>query len=329
MKITIYNERRDETPIFDAEIMRRGWTAVRVPGSASVDTAALAKGSTAVCITPTTALTAPVIEALHAEGVRYILTRSTGIDHIDTDALVRCGMKAANVPVYSQHAVPEFSLLLALSLIRQFPESLARVQCRDFTMDSTIRGKELASMTAGVIGTGQIGGEVIRLLHGFGCSVLASSPHPKKELLPYAAFTSREDLFRRSDILFLQCSLTKETAGMISKDTIAQMKDGVYIVNTARGGLLTLPDVIAALLSGKIAGLATDVTATESSYLRRSWKGAPIPDRDVETLLSMDHVIYTPHMAYFTDTSIRNIIIHCFENLDAFLAQENRIQMHA
>lgn len=322
MQITIYNERPDETILFDKEITRRGWTTVRTAQSAVKETLTLARGSCAIFITPTTRLTAPVIAALHEEGIRYILTRSTGVDHIDIAALTRYGMKMANVPVYSQHAVPEFSLLLALSLIRRFPQAEKRVRCLDFTMDAGIQGKELASMTAGVIGTGQIGGEVIRLLHGFGSKILAYSPHPKKALLPYASFTDIDTLFRQSDILFLQCALNESTMGMINSASISHMKDGVYIVNTARGELLTLTDVLSALRSGKIAGLAADVVPGESLYLRRQWKGQAFPLQEAETLLSMDNVIYTPHMAYFTNVSVQNIIAHSFEHLDAFLAEE-------
>lgn len=329
MQITIYNERPDETILFDKALARRGWHAMRTAQSASEETLSLACGSSAIFITPTTRLTAPIIAALHEEGVQYVLTRSTGVDHIDRTALSRYGMKMANVPVYSEHAVPEFSLLLALSLIRKFPQAEKRVRCLDFTMDAGIQGKELASMTAGVIGTGQIGGEVIRLLHGFGADVLAYSPHPKKELLPYASFTDIDTLFRRSDILFLQCALNETTRGLINSASISHMKDGVYIVNTARGELLHLPDVLSALRNRKIAGLASDVAPGESAYLRRRWTGRPFPAPETETLLSMDNVIYTPHMAYFTDVSVQHIIAHAFDHLDAFLAEEHCKREHA
>lgn len=328
MKIMIYNERPDETAMFDQEAGLRGWTISRTPGSATAESAALAEGAEAAFITLTTRLTAPVIGALRKAGVKYILTRSTGVDHIDQAGLAKYGMKAANVPVYSEHAVPEFSILLMLALIRKFPVAESRIRCRDFSMDEGIQGRELSSMTVGVIGTGLLGGQTIRLLHGFGCRILAASPHPKKDLMPFATFVDEATLFRESDIIDLHCALTKDTEGMINKETLALMKNGVYIVNTARGGLLSLPDVLAALKSGKIAGLAADVTATESTYLRRNWKGAPVPDPDVEALLAMGNVIYTPHMAYFTDTSIRNIIAHSFENLDAFLAEDSTRMMN-
>lgn len=317
MKVTVYGLREDETDIFPQEAALQKVEIKTTPDMLDAETAVLAKGSDAVIIVTGCKVTEEVAAKLHESGIRYLLTRSTGFDHIDCLAIQRYGIRAANVPVYSINAVPEFTVMLILNLVRNFKRELRKLDNRDYTL-SGIQGKELGSMTLGLFGTGLLGCQSIRMLSAMGSRILACDPFPRKEAEQYATYTTREELIKNSDLIFFHCNLTEDTRQLINKETIEQMKDGVYLVNTARGGLMNFKDVLDGLKSGKIAGLATDVYDKESVYFRKNCKGVTFEDEVLEELLQMDQVILTPHIAFYTDTSIRNLIKYALENALAF-----------
>lgn len=322
MKAVVYGLRPDEVPLLEREtnaLRSKGYDLEidTTPEYLTKDTASLAAGADAVLIVAACKITEEVAAELEKAGVRYVLTRSTGYDQIGQEAIKRHGLRAANVPVYSMNAVPEFTILMMLALVRNWKAMERKFKAQDFTLQE-IQGKELGSMTLGLFGTGTLGIQTASMLHAMGCRILASSPHEKDEAKEYVTYTSQEEVFRQSDLLFFHCVLNDSTRQMVNRETIAQMKDGVYLVNTARGGLIDFEAVLEALKSGKIAGFASDVYDKEAQFIRKDLSGQEIQDPVLAELLAREDVILTPHVAFFTETSVSNLIRTALENFIEF-----------
>lgn len=322
MLAVAYGVRPDEPDLFDEEVraVRSEGIDLELKKTAEYlteDTAGLAEGADAVIIVAACRITEEIARKLKACGVKYVLTRSTGYDQIGKDAIQKYGIRAANVPVYSKNAVPEYTVFLMLALVRHARKMADKFESRDFTL-SGIRGRELGSMTLGLFGTGKIGMQTAKILHAMGCRILACDPYEKEEARQYVTYTDRNTIFHSADLIFFHCVLTDENRGMINRESIARMKDGVYIVNTARGGLIDFTAVLDGLKSGKIAGFATDVYDNEASFIRKDLRGQEIGDPVLKELLSRDDVILTPHVAFFTETSVRNLIRTTLQNLISF-----------
>ena len=321
-KAVMYGLRPDEVPLLQKELEElrgRGQELeiITTPEYLTKDNTSLAEGADAVLIVAACKITEEVTEGLHRAGVRYILTRSTGFDQISKEAIRKFGIRAANVPVYSINAVPEFTVLLMLSLVRKWKTMEKKLSHQDFTLQG-VQGKELGSMTLGLFGTGKLGIKTAEILHAMGCTILASSPHEKEEAKPYVTYTTQDEVFRKADLLFFHCVLNDATRQMVNRESIAKMKDGVYLVNTARGGLVDFEAVLDGLKSGKIAGFASDVYDKEAPFIRKDLTGEKLEDPVLAELLSREDVILTPHVAFFTETSVSNLIRLSLESLIEF-----------
>lgn len=321
-KAVMYGLRPDEVPLLQKELEElrgRGQELeiITTPEYLTKDNTSLAEGADAVLIVAACKITEEVAEGLHRAGVRYILTRSTGFDQISKEAIRKFGIRAANVPVYSTNAVPEFTVLLMLSLVRKWKTMEKKLSHQDFTLQD-VQGKELGSMTLGLFGTGKLGIKTAEILHAMGCTILASSPHEKEEAKPYVTYTTQDEVFRKADLLFFHCVLNDATRQMVNRESIAKMKDGVYLVNTARGGLVDFEAVLDGLKSGKIAGFASDVYDKEAPFIRKDLTGEKLEDPVLAELLSREDVILTPHVAFFTETSVSNLIRLSLESLIEF-----------
>lgn len=294
-KAVMYGLRPDEVPLLQKELealRRRGQELeiITTPEYLTKDNTSLAEGADAVLIVAACKITEEVAEGLH---------------------------RAANVPVYSTNAVPEFTVLLMLSLVRKWKPMEKKLSHQDFTLQG-VQGKELGSMTLGLFGTGKLGIKTAEILHAMGCTILASSPHEKEEAKPYVTYTTQDEVFRKADLLFFHCVLNDATRQMVNRESIAKMKDGVYLVNTARGGLVDFEAVLDGLKSGKIAGFASDVYDKEAPFIRKDLTGEKMEDPVLAELLSREDVILTPHVAFFTETSVSNLIRLSLESLIEF-----------
>ncbi len=261
-------------------------------------------GDASIVITNKTPLSAQVFDA--CPQVRYVGVLATGYNVVDIDAARAHGVTVTNVPSYGTQAVAQYVFALLLELCHHVGHHNAAVQQgrwtqgRDFCFwDYPLM--ELAGKTMGIIGYGRIGQATAQIARAFGMKVLACSAHGGPGLSTF------QEVIRQSDIITLHCPLTKDNAGMISRETIAQMKDGVLIINTARGALIDEPALREALLSGKVLGAAVDVVSTE-------------PVRADNPLLGLDNCLITPHIAWAPKESRQRLMDVAVENLRAFLA---------
>ncbi|MGN0976922.1 MAG: NAD(P)-dependent oxidoreductase [Faecousia sp.] len=260
---------------------------------------------------------AAYFRALAENGICYMCCCSAGYDCFNLEAMTQAGIRAANVPTYSPSAIAEHAVLLTLSVLRHYRQQLLRVEARDFRLEG-LMARELRQMNVGVVGTGRIGSETVQCLAGFRPRGLyAYSPHPNKALGTVAQYVSVEELFRRCDVILFHCAYREQTHHMVNTQTLARMKDGVILINTARGGLFDTQAVLEGVRSGKIGGLGLDVIEGEGAFTGAETAG----DRTIpalEELLSFPNVVFTRHTAFYTDAADRNIVETTVDNLHQY-----------
>ena len=284
----------------------------------TAETTALAAGFDGVCIFVNDEVDQAAVALLAQSGVRFIATRSAGYNQIDLAAAEAHGLLVARVPAYSPNAVSEFTVGLILTLGRQIHRAYNRVRDNNFELEG-LQGFELNQKIIGIFGTGRIGAQVIKNLSGFGAKLLAYDLYPNPDvagLVEYVATPA--DLFREADILTLHSPLTPETHHLVNATTIAQMKDGVFLVNTSRGALLDTAAVINGLKTGKIGYLAIDVYEVEGDLFFRDLSNHVVQDDVFARLLTFPNVLVTGHQAFLTHRALASIAETTLQNFTDF-----------
>lgn len=250
-------------------------------------------------------ITAQVLDA--APRLRVVCKHGVGTDNIDVEAAGRRGIPVLYTPMANCESVAEHALALILALLRRIPYEDGRVRKGVFEKQG-YEGQELLGKTLGIIGFGRAGRRLAELIGPFGAAVLAFDPLcPEAPLASHVTRVSDlEQIYSRADIISLHCPLTPETRGMIRKSSIDRMKPGVYLINTARGGIVREDDLLEALKEGRIRGAALDVLETE-------------PPGPGHPLFELDSVILTPHVGGMSDHSFKNMGLEAVRNVLAVL----------
>ena len=233
-------------------------------------------------------MTKEIIE--QAAGVKYIGVLATGYNVVDVDAAKAKGITVTNIPTYGTDGVAQYAIALLLELCHRIGDHSNTVSAGDWTNNPdwcywNSPQMELAGKTLGIIGYGRIGQKVGAIASALGMNVLANDRGKKQDTSAGAKLVDLDQLFKESDVISLHCPLFPETEGIINKENIAKMKDGVYIINDSRGQLINEADLRDALNSGKVGGAAVDVVSTE-------------PIKMDNPLLEAKNMIITPHMAW-------------------------------
>lgn len=280
-------------------------------------TAPLAAGYPAVVVFVNDRVDRPTLQILARGGTRLVATLSTGLNHIDVPAARELGITVASVPSYSPHAVSEFTLGLMLSLARHIPRACQRVRDNNFELEG-LEGFELKQKTIGVVGTGAIGQQVVRNLHGFGCRILAHDPSPDPSLNQIARYVSQEEILRESDILTFHVPLLPTTRHLVNPSTLTKMKEGVILINTSRGAIFDTHAIISGLKNGHIGGLAIDVYEEEAGLFFADHSSDILTDDIFARLLTFPNVLVTGHQAFLTDHALNKIATTTLHSLTEF-----------
>lgn len=259
--------------------------------------------------------------------LKLVATRSTGYDHIDLDAARVKNVIVSNVPTYGEHTVAEHTFALILALSRNVHKSHVRRLKSDFSIEG-LKGFDLKDKTIGVVGAGKIGLHVIRIARGFGMRVLAYDAFQNNFLSDVLDFdyVPLDRLFAESDIITLHTPYNEKTHHLINEHSIAKIKRGALLVNTARGELVDNDALIQALDQGILAGAGLDVI--EGEHLIKEEKellsGTKISGDLSElvndhNLLRRDNVVYTPHIAFYSEEALHRILRTTIENITCFV----------
>ncbi|CCK84607.1 D-hydroxyisocaproate dehydrogenase [Lactobacillus equicursoris 66c] len=316
MKIAMYNVAPIEVDHINEWVAKNHVEVVTTDKPLTAETVSLAEGCTSVSLKPLGPIAEEeVYKKLHEYGVKCIGLRIVGFNTINFDYTKKYDLLVTNVPVYSPRAIAEMTVTQAMYLLRKIGIFKYRMDHdHDFTWPADMISNEIYNLTVGLIGVGHIGSAVAQIFSAMGAKVIAYDVAYNPEFEPFLTYTDFDTVLKEADIISLHTPLFPSTEKMIGEAQFKEMKNSAYLINCARGELVDTEALIKALQSGEIAGAGLDTLAGESSYF--SHKGISddeIPE-DFKTLSKMPNVVITPHAAFYTTTSIRNMVQMCLDD---------------
>ncbi len=325
MKVLFFGTRGYDKKSFSAELpnypdVQVDFTEVNLTPT----TAALAKGYDAVCAFVNADVSAMTLEILRGLGVCLVLMRCAGFDAVNVDFAKSIGMKVTRVPAYSPEAIAEHAIALALCADRHIHKAYIRVRENDFSLDGLV-GHTLHGKTAGIIGTGRIGAALARICKGFGMTVLGADLYPNQKLVDDGVidkYVDYDTIYEQSDLISLHAFLNEESYHLVNDDTIAKMKDGVILINTARGGLVDIEALIRGIRSGKIGAAGLDVYEGENANVYQNREDQILGHSITARLCSFPNVVLTSHQAFFTYEALQQIAQVTLDNAERYAKGE-------
>jgi D-lactate dehydrogenase len=332
MKILFYSTKDFERPYL-LEANKNNFQVRMTKSALSTETASLAEGFDVVSIFTGDDASGPVIKKLKEANVKYIAIRAAGYDNVDLKATKENAIQAANVPAYSPYSIAEHALALIFALNRKLITANTQVHQQNFKMNNLI-GYDLHGKTVGIIGTGNIGSTLIKILSGFDCRLLAYDVRKNENLVNNykVTYVSLEQVCSESDIISIHTPLNEQTKYLINKNLIALMKKGVMLINTGRGACINTADVLHYLETGHIGYFGADVYEKERGVFFHDWTGKELKDDTLKKLLTLPNVLITPHQAFATKEALGNIAETTFYNIECWAAgkySENELYHHA
>ena len=325
MKVLFFGTRGYDKKSFSAELpnypdVQVDFTEVNLTPT----TAALAKGYDAVCAFVNADVSAMTLEILRGLGVGLVLMRCAGFDAVNVDFAKSIGMKVTRVPAYSPEAIAEHAIALALCANRHIHKAYIRVRENDFSLDGLV-GHTLHGKTAGIIGTGRIGAALARICKGFDMTVLGADLYPNQKLVDDGVidkYVDYDTIYEQSDLISLHAFLNEESYHLVNDDTIAKMKDGVILINTARGGLVDIEALIRGIRSGKIGAAGLDVYEGENANVYQNREDQILGHSITARLCSFPNVVLTSHQAFFTYEALQQIAQVTLDNAERYAKGE-------
>lgn len=316
MKIAFYSLREfDELEMCEEYKEKYGIDFVWTPEAPNAENLKMAKDCIAISITPCE-LTDAYIDELHSYGVKYFMCRSIGYDHLPKEKLKSLGIRMTNA-TYPPECVANYAIMLILMSTRNMNQIMLRSVVQDYSLKGKM-GREIGDLTVGVLGTGNIGKTLIKHLSSFGCKILAYDLYQNEEVTKYAEYVTLDEILANSDVITLHMPSTSDNHHIINAENIAKMKDGVIIVNTARGALIDSNALIDALESGKVGGAALDVIEQEMDLFYYNRMGEAMSNRELAIYRSFPNVILSPHTAFYTRTTVSNMVEKSFASVKYF-----------
>lgn len=306
--IAVFGCEPDEAEVFRQLSPETGAALKLIESAPSEKSAEFAVGCRCISVSHKHKVPEAVLFALKNAGVRYISTRSIGVDHIDTEAAARLGIAVGTVD-YSPDSVADYTLMLMLMAVRGAKSSLHHVEQQNYRLNR-IRGKELRDMTVGVLGAGRIGWAVMERLKGFGCAVLTCDHYHKmgENQVPL------DRLLGESDMVTLHIPLKPDTFHIIGREQLQRMKQGAFLINTGRGALVDTGALVEALKDGRLGGAALDVLEGEEGFFYHDCAQRAMEHPFLPALQKMPNVIITPHTAYYTERALADTVKATIEN---------------
>lgn len=313
MRVVAYSIKNFEKELL-AKANQRKHDITLISNALSLETALYAEGKDAVIVFTNDDLSAPVINKLADMGIKFIATRSVGIDHIDLKAAKKRNIQVANIPAYSPEAIAEFAVTLALALGRKLIPTVEKCRTFDFSAEQHL-GFNFHGKTVGIVGLGNTGMATSTIFKGFGCHILGYDVSPLTKVA-HVKKVGIDKLLQESDIISLHIPLDTNTHYFINEETIAKMKPGVMLINTSRGGLINTRDALKALDSGQIGYLGLDVYEHDKGLFLSDHHLDKTKDTLLENLMRHPNVIVTPHQAFLTIEALHQIAQQTIHTLD-------------
>lgn len=325
MKVLCYGVRDVEKPFFESLNEKYNFDITCVEQYLNTEqTAMLAEGFECVILRGNCFADKKNLDIYKSLGVKYILTRTVGINHIDIQYAKSLGFKLAYVPFYSPNAIAELALTHALMLSRNMAYTVNEMSNKDFRVKSNMFAKEVRKSTVGIIGLGKIGLTTAKLFKGIGANVLGYDVYPKENIDDILTQVSLNELIENSDIISLHIPYIKENGKLVTKEFLSKMKKGSILINTGRGEVVDTLALIDSIKSGHLRGAGLDTIDNETNIFFKDLRDKEIEDETLKQLVSLyPNVILSPHIGSFTDEAVINMIETSYQNLDDFIKTGN------
>jgi lactate dehydrogenase-like 2-hydroxyacid dehydrogenase len=306
MRIYAYEVREDERDKFEQMKKKHQIDLVLSPDVPSLENAEHVKGFDGVSMLGQGRADEELLMKYREYGIRYLSTRTIGYNHIDLDAAKRLGIRVCNAG-YPPNGVADFTVMLILMCLRNYKQAMWRGQVNDFSLPG-LMGQDLKCMTVGIMGTGRIGVQVIKNLSGFGCRMLAYDVCERDEVKEYAQYVDLDTIYKECDIISLHMPLLPSTSHIINRESIQKMKDGVIIINCARGELTDIDALVEGIETTKIGALGMDTVEGEEGIIHEDHRIDILPNRNWFYLHQFRNVIMTQHMAFYTRQAVDSMV---------------------
>lgn len=307
MKILMMSVRDDEKEAITEWEKRNNIEVKTVDWELRLDKVEKLVGYDGIVIQQRSKVEKAVYPALKAIGIKQITLRTAGYDVVDIDLARENNLVITNVPAYSPRSVAELALAHTMRLIRKleiFDERMARQDFRWAGLQAT----EIHSLTVGIIGAGRIGGTTAKIFDALGAKVIAYDLVERDELKSIVDYMSKEEVLRNADVICLHVDLNQTTVDLMGAKEFELMKPTAYLINECRGPVVETDALIAALEEKKIAGAALDTLTGEENFFNFDLQNKDLPSTQLKKLRAMDNVILTPHVGFFTNIAVQNMV---------------------
>ncbi|MBS4461477.1 D-2-hydroxyacid dehydrogenase [Aerococcaceae bacterium zg-B36] len=309
VRLLMYNTREEEKS-WALEWAKQNNVEVEMTADLlTMDTVEQAKGFDGISLSQVAPIDEVVYSELASYGIKQIAQRSAGVDMYNLELAQANHLIISNVPSYSPESIAEFTVSAALNLIRKVELIQARVERQDFRWTPEIRGRVLGDMTVAIIGTGRIGSIAAKFFKGFGAKVIGYDLYPNalcEDVLHYV--DSIETAIVDADIVSIHMPATADNYYLFDYDLFRKFKKGAMLLNMARGSIVKTQDLLRALDEELLAGAALDTYESEAAYIPKDWSDKPIEDDTFQKVLNHPKISYTPHIAYYTDEAVKNLV---------------------
>lgn len=321
MKVLCYGVRDVEKPFFEKLNEKFGFELTLIPEYLNTkETAKLAKGHEVVILRGNCFANKENLDIYKKLGVKYVLTRTVGVNHIDIEYAKSLGFKLAYVPFYSPNAIAELAVTHAMMHVRNMAFTANVLSKKNFKCLPEMFSREIRNCTVGVIGLGKIGFTAAKLFKGLGANVLGYDVIKKENVQDILTQVDLDTLVKNSDIISLHIPYIKENGQLVNETFLEKMKDNSILINTGRGEVVNTKALINAIKSGKLAGAGLDTVENESKIFFKDFEDTVIPDENFEELVKLyPKVTLSPHIGSFTDEAVTNMIETSFENLKEYI----------
>ena len=307
MKVLMYNTVSDELPYVKKWIEKTGHEVVTIDQPLDESTVERAKGFDAITTQQTTAINAPIYNQLAQFNIKQIAIRQVGYDVLNLPEAFANNIRLSNVAAYSPRAIAEYTLTQLFNLIRHNKKFERAMAVGDYTWVAGGQAREIHNLTVAVIGVGRIGTALAEMLHALGATVLGVDPVYRAQNEPFVVYTTLDDALSRADVISFHTPLNDETRAMADKNFFAKIQSGTIMLNFARGEIVDMVVLEKALQSGLLAGAAFDVAPNENDFMNQKQPTTKLP-ADIQRLLQYDNFLLSPHIAFYTDTAIKNMV---------------------
>ncbi len=317
-KILVYGVRKSEIETFNKLNEKYGYELILLEDFTITDeNIQNAKGCDAIMVRESINLGKHHLEMLKAYGVKHILTRTAGFDHIDLEALKEVEFDSAQrVPKYSPNAIGELAVGFALTLSRKIQYTTENTANLDFRIDNTMMSKEIRKSTVGILGTGNIGLTAAKLFKGLGAKIIGYDPYENPNAKGIIEYHDFDTVISTADIISIHLPLMDSTKHLVNKEFLAKVKNDVVLINTSRGKIVNTEDLVEWLTKNPKATYGADVLEGEEDIFFKKFNDSEQMNPIVSKICALyPRMIITPHVGACTTEALHNTIETSFENL--------------